>query len=492
MGHSEFKKNRGIIKNIARTGARLIANQRGSLVPAVAGGLVVLTGATGLTVDGARMFYVKDVLQKSLDSAGLAAGHALDVDNMENDAREFFNANIAAVDNLAADSDMQVSVSPDNEVITLVATAKVRASFMSVFGVQEITVSATTEITRETRGMELVLVMDNTGSMRHGGKIDTMKEAATNLVNVVYGDKEVNPNLWVGVVPYVAHVNVGKGHTAWLTDAGNTQVDTQYFGTEWMGCVEARPDSEDETDTPPADAGFSPYYFEDTDYYVKTNGSGSYGDNNWINDDTGELTIREWNSRTYARGPNRGCGEPITPLVAEKTKIIDAIDDMAPWSFGGTATPMGLVWGWRVVSPRWRGLWGGSPSHLPVDHNSAFMDKVIVVLTDGKNEFISQDANLGGSDYTAYGRIADMGHTSIYDARDDLDDRFARICSNIKNDGILIYSITFGTTPDTNTRNAFQSCASKQSFYFHAPNATSLEEAFETIGRQLSNLRLSK
>lgn len=473
---------------------RVFSDTHGSLVPAVAGGLIVLTGATGLTVDGARMFYVKDVLQKSLDSAGLAAGHTLDLDNMENDAREFFNANIGAVDNLAADSDMQVSVSPDNEVITLTATAKVRASFMSVFGVRDITVSASTEITRETRGMELVLVMDNTGSMRHGGKIDTMKEAATNLVNVVYGDNETNTNLWVGVVPYIAHVNAGP-HEAWLSTAGQSRVDTEYYGTEWMGCLLAREDGEDETDTPPADAPFEPFYWQDTDYsYTNWWGNEVHIDNNWIDDDDGyKVTINEVNSRSSALGPNRGCGEEITPLVAEKTKITDAIDDMAPWSFGGTATPMGLVWGWRVLSPRWRGLWSGSPAHLPVDHDTAFMDKVIVVLTDGKNEFISQSAPpLGGSDYTAYGRISDMGHSTVYEARDDLDERFGRICSNIKSDGVLIYSITFGSTPDADTRSAFQACASKQSFYFHAPNASSLEDAFETIGRQLSNLRLSK
>ena len=170
-------------KNLLKSSvSRLARDERGSLVPAVAGSMLMLTGAAGLSIDGARMFYVKDVLQKSLDSAGLAAGHAMDVDTMEADAREFFDANIGAVDNLAASSDMQITISEDNELITLTAEASVDATFMSIFGFGEITVSASTEISRETRGMELVLVMDNTGSMRHDDKIDTMKEAATNLV----------------------------------------------------------------------------------------------------------------------------------------------------------------------------------------------------------------------------------------------------------------------------------------------------------------------
>ena len=165
---------------------------------------------------------------------------------------------------------------------------------------------------------------------------------------------------------------------------------------------------------------------------------------------------------------------------------------MAPWSFGGTATPMGLVWGWRVLSPRWRGMWSGAAPGTPVSYDTPFMDKVIVVLTDGKNEFISREPEFGGSDYTAYGTISDMGHTDIGDARDDLDDRFDRVCANAKSDGVIIYSITFGSTPDSDVRTAFENCATNPSFYFHAPTASSLEEAFETIGRQLSNLRLSR
>lgn len=487
--------------SLKKLGQRLINDEQGSLIPAVAGGMLVLTGAAGLTVDGARMFYVKDVLQKSLDSAGLAAGHALDVVNMETDAREFFEANIASVDNVAADTGMTITISDDNEVITLNAEATVSATFMSIFGFGDITVSASTEITRETRGMELVLVMDNTGSMRHDGKIDTMKEAATNLVQTVYGDDETNTNLWVGVVPYITQVNVGNAHEGWLSTDGQTLVDTGFPGTEWMGCIAARSGGLDETDTPPTEEPFEPYYWQDTDYaegwYYKSGWQFTHYDNNWVDEDNGgEITILEANDRNNALGPNRGCGEQITPLVAEKTKILDAIDAMAPWSFGGTATPMGLAWGWRVLSPRWRDLWAGSEPDLPVDYETPFMDKVIVVLTDGKNEFIRPstwpDPFPGISDYTAYGRAADMGHASVGEARDDLDDRFDRICTNIKDDSVTIYSITFGNTPDTSVKTAFENCATNPSFYFHAPTAASLDAAFETIGRQLSNLRLSK
>jgi hypothetical protein len=80
----------------------------------------------------------------------------------------------------------------------------------------------------------------------------------------------------------------------------------------------------------------------------------------------------------------------------------------------------------------------------------------------------------------------------VQDAREELDDRFDDICSNIKDDDIIIYALTFGSSPDNDTKTAFEACATDPAFYFHAPSNDELEEVFEAIGRQLSNLRLSQ
>jgi len=462
--------------------------EKGSLMPAAAVGIVVLSGAAGLSIDGARMFYVKDILQKSLDSAGLAAGHAMELEDMEADAQEFFDVNIASVSKWLKNSEMTATISDDNTTITLNATATISASFTALFGYDNITLSATTEITRETRGMELVLVMDNTGSMYWSGKIGAAKDAAEQLVETVYGAEDTNSNLWVGVVPYVAHVNVGGSHESWLSTAGQAMIDNGDFSpTDWMGCVMARADGEDLTDTPPSLAPFEPYYWEDEADY-----DGEERENNWINR-RGRRSVSEVNSSWSAKGPNRGCAQEILPLVESKQTVLDAIDDMEPWSFGGTASPMGLVWGWRVLSERWQGLWGGdTPAELPLPNDTPYMDKVLVVLTDGVNEFIEREDFLGGSDFTAYGTIEQFGFDSVQDAREELDDRFDDICSNIKDDDIIIYAITFGSTPDNDTKTAFEACATDPAYYFHAPSNDELEEVFEAIGRQLSNLRLSQ
>ncbi|HEU4327990.1 MAG TPA: hypothetical protein VFS21_32940, partial [Roseiflexaceae bacterium] len=91
---------------------------------------------------------------------------------------------------------------------------------------------------------------------------------------------------------------------------------------------------------------------------------------------------------TVSYGPNSGCPPVITPLTVQKSTVLAAINALQPEYRGGTVTNEGIAWGWRVVSPRWRGLWSGAPGNLPLAYGSANMDKVMVVLTDGDNQML--------------------------------------------------------------------------------------------------------
>jgi hypothetical protein len=182
-------------------------------------------------------------------------------------------------------------------------------------------------------------------------------------------------------------------------------------------------------------------------------------------------------------------------LIGRKADVRTALDAMAAWGRGGTTGNLGMVWGWRVLSPRWRGLWGGdTPSDRPFDYNRADADKIVVMLTDGNNQPHTTSGQPGGSDFTAHGRLWDFAGAGagVGQGIAILDQKLARICAAMKQRGITIYTITFGATPNGATQGLYRSCASQPGFYYHAPTNTTLRSTFHAIATQLSNLRIER
>ena len=123
--------------------------------------------------------------------------------------------------------------------------------------------------------------------------------------------------------------------------------------------MEARnsPYEEDQAEVLPSVQPFRPFRWASTAGITYRAGSGKGtvvpGDNNWpgVNE-----TVAAGNNAT---GPNLGCGPAITPLQPSKAVALAAINNMGPWSRGGTMGNLGLAWGWRTLSPAWRGMWAG-------------------------------------------------------------------------------------------------------------------------------------
>ncbi|MEP4192308.1 MAG: hypothetical protein ABJN51_14575, partial [Sneathiella sp.] len=208
--------------------------------------------------------------------------------------------------------------------------------------------------------------------------------------------------------------------------------------------------------------------------------------------------------------PNHYCPPPVLPLTAEKTAIKSHIDSME--ASGATAVNVGLIWGWRAISPRWNGLWYDSStvnipsgySALPLNYGEDFMDKVVVLMTDGENTLGTYGI------YHAYARQKELGKTSshpdynpkyhssgsgvltsaisgsTYKAMDDT--KTAQACANMKAQGVIIYTVIFVS----GNENLFKNCATSPKHYFKAATANALIDDFNTIGEELSNLRISK
>ncbi|MGQ0675340.1 MAG: hypothetical protein ACT4N4_04545, partial [Rhodospirillales bacterium] len=339
-------------------------------------------------------------------------------------------------------------------------------------------------------------------------------------------------------------INAGNAATRFWYLINNTSATTPSAGVviaqrppvvypsagPWKGCVEMRDDPYETTqaDAPPSTAGFPKAFWPSTygvnwydtvptsSYFkqlMKTSSNQtSYvvGDNEWT-----ATSINESQSAgSSGKGPNKGCATAIAPLQPNKSVVTAGISAMAPWWGGGTAVPTGLAWGWRVLSPNYRGLWGApTPANLPLDYGTDKMNKVVVLLTDGKNEVIQGGSNgdMPGcngqisayrsykcpqdSDYTAYGRMSDRQFGSSVDTTSEftteLNHRIATLCTAMKAKGIIIYTILLQVN-DTDTDNLYRNCATKTEYYFNSPSASDLAGIFNQIAQQLSKLRVAK
>jgi Flp pilus assembly protein TadG len=477
---------------------RLWRNDRGAAALLFAFAIIPLVGAAGLAIDSSLAYVLRSRMSKSLDTAALAAGRiALDA-NAGAVAREYFDVNFGGVGSSAEITDFSFELDDTRQFVTLTAVARTPTKFMRIFGQDEVIVSARSVVRRQTTGLELALVMDNTGSMwgaastnLSGTPFEAMQNAAFDLIDIIYGEQDEIENLWVSLVPYVAAVNIGPHRTGWLAAGDRVLTNPASFrpdltGGGWKGCVMARAFPDDTSDLPPASRPFTSFF------YARTT-----TDNNWQTTINDNFTA----SNAQRRGPNLGCGTPITPLTASRAAIDAGIAAMRPWRRGGTTGNLGLVWGWRTISPNWRGLWGGAtPPALPLDYNTPLMEKVVVMLTDGNNEFYNLPDGDGGdpttpSDFTAYGRVNAPGPVGLAAATTGagvtiLNNRMTSICTAMKAQGIIIYTIIFGTAPNAATQTLYRNCATTPGMYYYAPNNATLAAAFKSIGGQLANLRI--
>ncbi|MBV8938600.1 MAG: VWA domain-containing protein, partial [Alphaproteobacteria bacterium] len=457
---------------------------RGSVLPIVGMSLVALVGLSGMAVDMGRVQMVQSKLSSSLDAAGLAAGATVNTATVSTEVNKYFNANYPAGYLGSTVTAVNSTVSSDNMTISLSATATVPTTFMRVVGITTVTVTANSQITRSSKGMELVLVLDNTGSMNDPvnssnssvSKISALKTAAATLVNNFYGSNTTVPNLWIGIVPFTQAVNIGTSYTGRMDTTYDATIN--WTPTSWMGCVMARSAPYDTSDDPPSVKLFQQYFFPSSSPY-----------NVWKT----TTTSHGHTTTTYAspldsthQGPNLYCPQQVTPMTATKSTILNNINAMI--AGGDTDIDLGMVWGWRMISPRWRGLWGGemNTNSLPLDYNTPKMNKVVILMTDGVNHYTP-------GNYTAYGFLSDgqLGTTNESTAENTLNSRTLALCTAMKQQGIIIYTIGFGSSSDVDT-TLLQSCATQNSYFFLSPTNADLDNAFKAIGDSLANLRVSQ
>lgn len=530
----------GLLRRWAALEQASIAVYVGVMIPA-------LISAIALSVDLSQAYLVRERLSRAIDAAALAvAGSSFTGTAAEQEAainqrvKDFIAANYPE-EKIGAALNIKVKVEGDD--ITVSADAEYNTFFMNVIGINVMSVSASATVRKQVKGVEAVLVLDNTGSMDYvpstsvpgevkKANIDALKDAAQLFVDTMYKKAQSPEDVRIGIVPYANSVRIGRYGLGLLPNgdpyldrdgnhvepfvtlpSGVNYTTLASSDTGWYGCVvEHNPHNYNSAATHVAGSagqlwsvggvlnghGWNPKisnndpspqdYLDDYegpwDIYMygqkikkdtrcsslDTRRDTSYSGNN---NSTGKCTTEFCFCKHIQ--PNTSCPRAnVLPLTNDSAALEAAIKSMK--EHGNTQGNVGMIWGSRLISPE-------PPFTEGAPWDSEYWQKAIIMMTDGDNTMDDFYSNYWLS---ANNNISVAG----------LNQRFADTCEDLKSEGkdVLIYTIVFQskTKASETTRNLYRDCATMPTMYYEAPDQAALQQAFENIARELSNLHLTK
>jgi hypothetical protein len=309
-----------------------------------------------------------------------------------------------------------------------------------------VTVTGTATAKWGNSRLRVALALDNTGSMASDGKMDALKAATNSLLSQLESIASHSGDVYVSIVPFSKDVNLDPANyqetwidwTEWDTKNG-TCTKTSYHTksscqshegvwtpanhSTWNGCVVDRGNA-----SGPA--------------------SGAY--------DTNVVAPAAGTTATlYAAEQFSSCPQASMELTDNWTAMNALVNGMSPG--GNTNQGIGLQVAWMSLN-------GGGPFTVPPMDEHYTYSQVIVLLTDGLNT-----------------------QNRWYTRQSSIDDREEMTCNNIKQAGILIYTVQVNTGGDA-TSDLLRDCASDKNKFFLLTSADQMVTTFNTISTELGKL----
>ena len=447
----------------------------------------------GMAVDVGQLLVVKNRLISAVDAAALylAKNPTLtDATAETNLVNAFVNADFPSQSGITF-SQPTVTRTNNNMTVDVDVTATIGTSFAQAIGVDKLSTQVHSQAMAAQNHLEVVLVLDNTGSMSsmYGSTrgIQGLQNATTTLVNTLFANDPTGQYVRIGVVPFTDTVNVGAQYataswmdnsnaagsmsqenlsvpagTGLITFASNFSSASKQSSWAWAGCVRQRTEPYDLEDVSPTTSNpatlFTPFFAPD-----EPDGSSQGNDNcggrtsffnSYLCDNScwkgtttaqqkaDQMCVAKYTSpqvQNSANGPNNLCTiQPIIRLTNNQSAILNEIDAMT--AYGATVIPAGLMWGWHLLSPN-----GPFADGVPYSNTSTI--KVIILVTDGYNDVQDQQPNTYSTNgfnaaiYTAYGYASPhlnllplpSSLNGVEDQADyNLDQKLITLCNNIK------------------------------------------------------------
>lgn len=262
-----------------------------------------------------------------------------------------------------------------------------------------------------------------------------------------------------------------------------TGTDGANASSTWAGCIEERSTVSDPTFSFSNLTGISPAAAFDLDIDAAPDSAATKWGPMWSQISYYRTTsnsnyLSSASTSDYGRKASSAC--PVgAQLFAEMTEEeFDAYaDSLTPT--GATYLDIGMIWGARLSSPD--GIFAENVNDSPA--NGGSVARHIIFMTDG-------EMDTSYTTHTSYGieyhdrRVTDDGYSSQDERHTS---RFLAVCQAAKAKGIRIWVIAFGAALTSD----LETCASPDSS-FTAANSASLNEAFQSIGKVVGELRVTQ
>ena len=432
----------------------------------------VMLGA-GAAVDYSSVVRKNQTLQSAVDAAILAVSHEAMTSKkkeLKKAARKHLKANLSK-EHFKEINKIQLIFEDDKSAIRLDVTAKHPTTIMQLAGIPTLPYSPTAKVNLAGGSYEIALVLDSTYSMSADNKMNDLKSSASKFIEDLTAFNHTSDRVKMGIVPFSKYVNVG------VSNAGASWLDVPPTTTENVCWTHTPVISKSGCTT-------NTYYNDGVPYQAESCSNTTYGEpkeicrditskwNGCVGSRKEPLNIRDKSYGKRVPGIlNEYCGNPVTPLTASKSDLLDAVDALVP--SGDTYIPAGLTWGLRVLSSK--APFTGGLTYKKAKNTDT--TKVVILMSDGENV---RSAQIPGAP-THNGSDVDQANEFTEEA-----------CDEIKSLDMVIFTIGFGTAIPAATEAILRDCSTDGANYYPAADGAALASAFDAISSQLSAVYLSE
>ncbi|GGB40011.1 hypothetical protein GCM10011316_10070 [Roseibium aquae] len=428
---------------------RFCRDSSGSILPIFGVLVVLLVVIAGTAVDFTQVISNREKMAHALDAAALSVATQLSSSVMTDSEIEAaieaaFTANVENM-GLSAEAieKLDYSINAELGTVDVWSSIAVPTPFMKLGGLgsEKMSVDVGAQVNYSKFDVELALIVDVTGSM--GGDMNTLRTASEGIVDILIpaevgaSDSKVR----ISLVPYSEGVNL-QPYATTVTDGASSRCVTERMG---------------------------PQKFTDARY-------------DW-DPERGE--------DTFFGGGSTGCSSSsrLIPLTSDRDVLIPAI--RALQASGGTAGQTGAAWGWYTLSPNWVNLWPSDSD--PEPYNNADVLKFAVMMTDGDNnrayDYGCGWVRVGWTWQWLCDQWVITDGNSGYNNQSS--QRHRQICENMKNEGIRVFGVYFGSNNSSTGARNMQACSSPNSYY-RATSSQDLIDAFGNIARTIQAIYLAR